>query len=72
MPQIQVYHNPNFLDYRGRHADIVPPTRPVATVQTAAATAVPHALEIAYQQTQHGSHAWWHAVLVSVDAETDT
>ena len=31
MPVIKVYHNPNFLNYRGNHTDIVPPRRPIAS-----------------------------------------
>lgn len=53
MPQIKVYHNPHFLEYRGRHSDIAPPVRPVATVQIPAEMAAEQALEIAFRQTQH-------------------
>jgi hypothetical protein len=59
MPVIKVYHNPNFLDYRGQHTGIVPPIRPVATVEVPEETPGEQALEIAYQQTQHLDVSWW-------------
>ena len=59
MPTIKVYHNPNFLDYRGNHTDVIPPTRPVATVQVPAGIPVKQALESAYRQTQHLDVSWW-------------
>lgn len=59
MPVIKVYHNPNFLDYRGQHTGIVPPIRPVATVEVPEETPGEQALEIAYRQTQHLDVSWW-------------
>lgn len=59
MPQIKVYHNPHFLEYRGRHSDIAPPVRPVATVQIPAEVPAERALEIAFRQTQHVARPWW-------------
>jgi hypothetical protein len=59
MPQIKVYHSPHFLEYRGRHSDIAPPVRPVATVQVPAELSAEQSLEIAYRQTQHVSRPWW-------------
>ena len=59
MPQIKVYHNPHFLEYRGRHSDIAPPVRPVATVQIPAEMSAERALEIAFRQTQHVARPWW-------------
>jgi hypothetical protein len=62
MPVIKVYHNPNFLDYRGNHTDIVPPLRPVATVQVPEDAPAERAFEIAYRQTQHLDDVdggWW-------------
>ena len=59
MPQIKVYHNPHFLEYRGRHSDIAPPVRPVATVQIPAEVSAEQALEIAFRQTQHVARPWW-------------
>jgi hypothetical protein len=59
MPVIKVYHNPNFLDYRGQHTSIVPPIRPVATVEVPEETPGEQALEIAYRQTQHLDVSWW-------------
>ena len=59
MPQIKVYHNPHFLEYRGRHSDLAPPVRPVATVQIPAEVPAEQALEIAFRQTQHVARPWW-------------
>ena len=59
MPQIKVYHNPHFLEYRGRHSDLAPQVRPVATVQIPAEVPAAQALEIAYRQTQHVARPWW-------------
>ena len=62
MPTIKVYHNPNFLDYRGNHTGIVPPVRPLATVQVPTEMPAEQALEIAYRQTQHLDDVdggWW-------------
>ena len=59
MPVIKVYHNPNFLDYRGQHTGIVPPIRPVATVEVPEETPGEQALETAYRQTQHLDASWW-------------
>lgn len=59
MPIIKVYHNPNFLDYRGQHTSIVPPIRPVATVEVPEETPGEQALETAYRQTQHLDVSWW-------------
>lgn len=59
MPQIKVYHNPHFLEYRGRHSDIMPLVRPVATVQMPAEVSAEQALEIAFRQTQHVARPWW-------------
>ena len=59
MPQIKVYHNPHFLEYRGRHIDIAPPVHPVATVQIPAEVSAEQALEIAFRQTQYVARPWW-------------
>lgn len=62
MPVIKIYHNPNFLDYRGHHTGIVPPVRPLATVQVPTEMPAEQALEIAYWQTQHLDDVdggWW-------------
>jgi hypothetical protein len=59
MPVIKVYHNPNFLNYRGNHTDIVPPRRPIATVQVSEEVPTKQALEIAFRQTQHVDRSWW-------------
>lgn len=62
MLTIKVYHNPNFLNYRGHHTGIVPPIRSVATVEVPEKTPIEQALEIAYRQTQHLDDVdggWW-------------
>jgi hypothetical protein len=59
MPKIEIYHNPNFLDYRGSHTNIVPPTRPIATVQVPEDVLSEQALEMAFRQTQHIDVSWW-------------
>jgi len=62
MTVVKVYHNPNFLDYQGRHTHIVPPTRPVATVEVSEEYSAEQALEIAFRQTQHLDDVeggWW-------------
>jgi hypothetical protein len=59
MQVIKVYHNPNFLDYRGNHTKIVPPTRPVATVKVSEEYSTEQALEVAFRQTQHVDDSWW-------------
>jgi hypothetical protein len=59
MTIIKVYHNPNFLDYRGDHAGIVLPDAPIASV-TVPEDALPHqALSWSYRQTQHLERPWW-------------
>ena len=60
MSTITVYHNPNFLKYRGDHRDIPPPLAPVAAVtvpDTMAGTR--QALEFTYSQTQHLDTPWF-------------
>jgi hypothetical protein len=60
MSVIKVYHNPNFVDYRGDHAGIVLPDAPIASV-TVPEDALPHqALSWSYRQTQHLERPWWH------------
>ncbi len=54
MPKITVYHNPNFLDYRGNHSQIVLSTQPVATVTVPAGLTLDEMLGAAYARTQHG------------------
>lgn len=59
MPKIGVYHNPDFLDYRGSHSRIVPPTQPVATVTVPEGLSLTEMLEFAYAQTQHAHSSWF-------------
>lgn len=59
MPKIIVYHNPNFLDYRGNHSQIVPPIQPVATVTVPEGLSLTKMLAFAYAQTQHAHSNWF-------------
>ena len=59
MSKITVYHNVNFLDYRGNHSQIVPPTQPVATVTVPEGLSLTEMLEFAYAQTQHVHSSWF-------------
>jgi hypothetical protein len=59
MPKITVYHNPNFLYYRGSHSQIVPPTQPVATVTVPEGLSLTEMLEFGYAQTQHVHTSWF-------------
>ena len=59
MPNIAVYHNSNFLDYRGNHGQIMPPTHPVATVTVPVGLSVVEMLEFGYAQTQHVDTSWF-------------
>ena len=59
MPILTVYHNPNFLAYRGDHTQIVLPTRPVASVSVPEGLSPAGQLEYAYAQTQHGQRPWY-------------
>lgn len=59
MPKITVYHNPNFLYYRGDHKQIVPPTQPVATVTVPEGFSLTEMLEFGYAQTQHAHTSWF-------------
>lgn len=58
MPKITVFHNPNFLYYRGDHKQIVPPTQPVATISVPDGLSLPESLEFGYAQTQHVDTSW--------------
>ncbi len=59
MPKITVYHNVNFLDYRGKHSQIVSPTQPVATVTVPEGLSLTEMLEFAYAKTQHTHSSWF-------------
>ena len=59
MPKITVYHNPNFLYYRGIHSQIVLPTQPVATVTVPEGLSLTEMLEYGYVQTQHAHTSWF-------------
>jgi hypothetical protein len=59
MPTIRVYHNPNFLNYRGDHAAIVLPDAPIATVTAPDTPALAHTLARVFAATQHLERPWW-------------
>jgi hypothetical protein len=60
MAKIKVYHNPEFLEYRGDHGQIPPPGRPVAIVEAPDALSPAEMLEFAYMKTQHGDNGSWY------------
>lgn len=66
MPKIRVYHNPNFLYYRGSHSQIVPLTQPVATVTVPEGLSLTEMLEFGYTQTQHVHTSWFNNPQVMV------
>jgi len=59
MAQLKVYHNPDFLEYRGDHTEIPPPGRPMAIVEAPDALSPAEILEFAYMKTQHGHQSWY-------------
>jgi hypothetical protein len=54
-----VYHNPNFLHYRGDHSQIVPQTQPVATVTAPDGLPLNALLDVGYAKTQHAHGSWF-------------
>lgn len=59
MSKITIFHNPNFLYYRGDHKQIMPPTQPVATISVPDGLSLPESLEFGYAQTQHVGTSWF-------------
>lgn len=59
MTTVKVYHNPDFLNYRGDHSQIVPPIQPVATVRTAEDLPLEKLLDAGYARTQHLDTSWY-------------
>lgn len=59
MPDITIYHNPNFLAYRGEHSQIALPTQPVATVCVPDGLSPTETLAAGYVKTQHLDAAWF-------------
>jgi len=59
MPDIAVYHSPNFLEYRGDPNQIILPARPVATVAVDQSGDPISLLEQAYACTQHAARSWY-------------
>ena len=53
MTTVHVYHNPNFLHYRGDHTQIAPPVAPVAAITVAGDLPETTALSRAFARTQH-------------------
>ena len=59
MTAVKVYHNPDFLNYRGDHSQIVPPIHPVATVCTEEDLPLDRLLDAGYARTQHLDTSWY-------------
>ncbi len=59
MARIKVYHNPDFLEYRGEHSQISLPAQPVAVVEAPDALSPAEMLEFAYMRTQHADKSWY-------------
>ena len=59
MPKITIYHNPDFLNYRGDHSQLIQPTQPVATVTVPENFSPMEMLKVGYAQTQHLDGAWF-------------
>lgn len=66
MSKITIFHNPNFLYYRGDHKQIVPTTQPVATISVPNGLSLPESLEFGYAQTQHVDTSWFNNPSVMV------
>lgn len=56
---IKIYHNPDFLNYRGDHDQIIPPIHPVATVHTDKSLSADELLSLGYSETQHVETCWY-------------
>jgi hypothetical protein len=59
MTRLKVYHNLNLFHYDVGHSQIVPPTRPVATVTVTDDLPLLERLNLAYNQTQHSDMSWY-------------
>lgn len=59
MPAIRIYHNPDFLAYRGDHAHIILPDYPIATIKLPDMPTPEHALNRTYHLSQHLESPWW-------------
>lgn len=59
MPAVKVYHNLDFLNYRGDHSQIVPPIHPVATVHAGEDLPLDRLLDAGYARTQHLDTSWY-------------
>ncbi len=53
MPTIRIYHNPDFLAYRGNHDHIILPDKPIATIKLPDMPTPEHALSMTYHLSQH-------------------
>ncbi len=59
MTAVRVYHNLDFLTYRGDHSQIVPPIHPVATVHAEDESPLDRLLDAGYARTQHLDTSWY-------------
>ncbi len=59
MPAIRIFHNSDFLAYRGDHDHIILPDNPIATVKLPDLRTFEHALSMAYHLSQHLESPWW-------------
>jgi len=66
MPDITIYHNPNFLNYRGDHDDIRLPMQPLASITVPETLPPMEMLNVGYAQTQHLDASWFNNATVSL------
>ena len=59
MPAIRIYHNPDFLAYRGNHDHIILPDNPIATIKLPDMPTSEYALQTTYHLSQHLESPWW-------------
>ena len=59
MPTIRIYHNPDFLAYRGNHDHIILPDNPIATIKLPDMPTPEYALQTTYHLSQHLESPWW-------------
>ena len=66
MAEITIYHNPNFLAYRGDHDDITLPMQPLASIAVPETLPPLEMLNVGYVQTQHLDDAWFNNAAVTL------
>ncbi len=59
MPAIRIFHNSDFLAYRGDQDHITLPDNPIATVKLPDMPTTEHALNMTYHLSQHLESPWW-------------